>query len=108
MMKNKLEEIDNKLTEAMLLPEQQIPIPHHTWWSDTIKVAHLIVQYWKTGVSMLKHPQQDETILQDIADTLGPGVDIYQGNNDAFPNSQLCRTIKYRKQCCNNSYKLRQ
>eukprot|EP00957_Ditylum_brightwellii_P089969 6851838-Ditylum_brightwellii.AAC.1 len=72
MMKNKLEEVDNKLTEAMLLPEQQIPIPHHAWSSNTIKVAHLIVQFWKTRVSMLKYPQQDESILQDIASTLGP------------------------------------
>eukprot|EP00957_Ditylum_brightwellii_P184458 14049107-Ditylum_brightwellii.AAC.1 len=87
MMKIELEEIDNELTEAMLSPERQIPVPNHAWWFDTIKVAHFIVQYCKMRVSMLKHPQQDKSILQDTADTLGPGVDIYQGKPNAFPSS---------------------
>ena len=90
----------------MLTPERGIHIPRHSWWSDTIKDAHLVVQYWKIRVSLLTQPQYDESILDGILDKLGPGIDVNQAKPNLVPTSQLRRAIKYRKQCRNNSFKL--
>eukprot|EP00957_Ditylum_brightwellii_P210873 15365507-Ditylum_brightwellii.AAC.2 len=65
----------------MIGPEKKVPVPHKAWWSDTVRNAHLIVLYWKTKLSLQKHQQQDESIIQEIADKLGPDQDIFQGNS---------------------------
>eukprot|EP00957_Ditylum_brightwellii_P035536 2694066-Ditylum_brightwellii.AAC.1 len=49
--KAELENIDKELITAMLAPEQKIPVPHHAWWSDTLKDANFVVLYWKTKKS---------------------------------------------------------
>eukprot|EP00957_Ditylum_brightwellii_P199455 15203926-Ditylum_brightwellii.AAC.1 len=108
IVKSELEDVNNELTQAMLTPERIIHIPHHSWWSDTIKNAHLVVQYWKTRVILSKQPQQDELILNNILEKFGPGVDVNQEKPNSLPTSQLQYAIKYRKQCRNNSFKLRQ
>ena len=93
--KQELEDIDDELTSAMLNPEKMIHVPHHAWWSDTLKNALLTVQYWKTVISLLKQPQQDRSILLDIKDKLGFNTDIYQGNPNASPSTQLRKAKKY-------------
>eukprot|EP00957_Ditylum_brightwellii_P178480 13595407-Ditylum_brightwellii.AAC.1 len=59
-------------------------------------------------MSLQKHQQQDESIIQEIADKLGPDQDIFQGNSNQHISAQLQKGIKFRKKCCNNSYRLRQ
>eukprot|EP00957_Ditylum_brightwellii_P093735 7137001-Ditylum_brightwellii.AAC.2 len=101
-----LERIDTELTEAMCGPEKEVPVPHKAWWSNTLRYAHIVVQYWKTEMSLQKSNQQDESILQDIANKLGPDQDIHQGSPHRPVSSQLQKAIKVCKTCCNNSYKL--
>eukprot|EP00957_Ditylum_brightwellii_P006808 515909-Ditylum_brightwellii.AAC.1 len=90
----------------MIGPEKKVPVPHKAWWSDIVQNAHLIVQYWKKKMSLQKNQQQDESIIQEIADKLGPDQDIFQCNFTQSISAQLQKAIKFRKKCCNNSYKL--
>eukprot|EP00957_Ditylum_brightwellii_P048686 3694115-Ditylum_brightwellii.AAC.1 len=75
-----LEAIDSSLTSAMLGPEKRIHIPHRVWWSNTIRHAHILVQYWKTKFSLEQNQQEDESILDEIRSKLGPDIDIFQGD----------------------------
>eukprot|EP00957_Ditylum_brightwellii_P135765 10354345-Ditylum_brightwellii.AAC.1 len=101
-----LEDIDSSLNTAMLDPERRVPIPNRAWWSDTIRNAHFLVQYWKTKMSLQHHNQHDDTALEDISNKLGPEVDIFQCNPSRSVSAQLRLAKKERKRCRNNSYKL--
>eukprot|EP00957_Ditylum_brightwellii_P133745 10197560-Ditylum_brightwellii.AAC.1 len=92
----------------MIIPEKQIHLPHHAWWSDTIKNVHLVVKYWHTTISILKHPQSTEAVLNAILDQFGSNTDIFQGDQQRPPTAQLQKAKKDQKKCRNNSYKLQQ
>eukprot|EP00957_Ditylum_brightwellii_P040594 3072922-Ditylum_brightwellii.AAC.1 len=77
-----LKKIDREVTEAMIGPKKKVPIPHKAWWSNTVQNAHLMIQYWQTKLSLQKHQQRDESIIQEIANKLGPDQDIFQGNSN--------------------------
>eukprot|EP00957_Ditylum_brightwellii_P053583 4059787-Ditylum_brightwellii.AAC.1 len=59
-------------------------------------------------MSLQQHQQQDESIIQEIADKLGLDQDIFQGNSDQPISAQLQKAIKFRKKYHNDSYRLRQ
>eukprot|EP00957_Ditylum_brightwellii_P022422 1691876-Ditylum_brightwellii.AAC.1 len=51
---------------------------------------------------------QEDHMLKEKEIEIGPDVDMYQGDRLKRPQNQLWRAIKERKQCQNDSFKLRQ
>eukprot|EP00957_Ditylum_brightwellii_P010506 796274-Ditylum_brightwellii.AAC.1 len=51
---------------------------------------------------------KEDHMLKEKELEIGPDVDIYQGDRSRQPQNQLRRAIKERKQCRNDSFKLRQ
>eukprot|EP00957_Ditylum_brightwellii_P126700 9657272-Ditylum_brightwellii.AAC.1 len=85
----KLQAIDEAIGNAMLTPEKKIKWFNTPWWSEEIHKAHLIVKYWKLKLWLLKQQDSDTMYLDKIIQQLGPDYDVFQGNPNRKPSSQL-------------------
>eukprot|EP00957_Ditylum_brightwellii_P064737 4912993-Ditylum_brightwellii.AAC.1 len=63
----------------------------------------MVVQYWKTKISLQKIQQTDNSILNYYLQKIGADTDVYQGSPEQKPSAQLRKAKKHRKKCCNDS-----
>eukprot|EP00957_Ditylum_brightwellii_P017097 1289010-Ditylum_brightwellii.AAC.1 len=90
------------------MAEQSVTVKQRAWWSGDLATAYTVTRYWRIKRSIQKTRLNNEEQLQNIIDKLGPEVDVYQGNQNRKPSTQLRKAVKQLGSCWNNSFKLRQ
>eukprot|EP00957_Ditylum_brightwellii_P037750 2854712-Ditylum_brightwellii.AAC.1 len=96
------------MDEAILGAEEAMPPLPDYWWSDTLHHSHLKVKFWSAMVSLNRNKMDNHQAIEELKRGISTKIDLYQGDPNRRPMTQLRRALRERKICRNNSFKLRQ
>ena len=90
------------------MAENSISVKQRAWWSKELHIAYTVTRYWRIKQKNLKTGINNKEQLQNIINKPGPEVDVFQGDQDQKPSTQLRKAAKQLQSCQNNHFKLRQ
>eukprot|EP00957_Ditylum_brightwellii_P012055 911052-Ditylum_brightwellii.AAC.1 len=91
-----MQEIDNNVDRCLKEAENKITRIPSFWWSGTLYHAHLLAKYWSAARSFERNKLEGIKELKRIRANMPPEIDVYQGNKDKTPSSQLQKAKKKR------------
>eukprot|EP00957_Ditylum_brightwellii_P175415 13353667-Ditylum_brightwellii.AAC.1 len=92
-----LEQINHDLDTALKNAENELITYPQTPWTKEIDVAHMVIKYWQTALSLHRHQLEQSDILKNLCDHLPADIDVYQGDITRTLLAQICKAVKWKQ-----------